>query len=123
MTTTYRLAGSRGSTTSVIVVPWYERRSFERIQALSTQDGRLHGTYESWVKSAEAATQDLLREGRVIHIVTIRADDYLAWLEREGRTNSARSRGLYILHVAETHGGDVAVLRKSPVRIDDAEMQ
>jgi hypothetical protein len=81
--------------TIVTVVPWYERKDYDKIRCM--RDGaRLPGSYEAWLENAFRDMRQLLARGCALKIVTIHLDEYFAWLSREGRPDSDAARSRYI---------------------------
>lgn len=81
--------------TTVLLVPWYERKDFEKIRDIS-QGERLPGTYDAWLDNAFRDMRRLLAQGCALKIVTIHLDDYYAWLANEAEVDSAAARSRYI---------------------------
>ncbi|AOO81615.1 hypothetical protein [Bosea vaviloviae] len=87
--------------TTVLVVPWYERKDFERMRLMSPSDGlsRSDGlpiSYEAWLDSAFRDMRQLLARGCALKIVTVHLDDYLTWLASEAEADTAAMRSRYV---------------------------
>lgn len=105
---------------TVIVVPWYEEADFAELVRLASDEPRLPTDFESWKRAATAATERLLAKGHAIQLITLRARDYTAWLDRTGRSNSRQARLRFLMAEAAKAGGDVAILRGKAEQSPDA---
>ncbi len=100
-----------GADPLVTLIPWYEASDFARLRELADQDGGMPGSYQQWRTQIDRATQTLLAHGKVVQFVTIRPDDYCAWLAQTGRSNTRAARARYFLHLAARNGANIAVIR------------
>jgi hypothetical protein len=87
--------------TTVLVVPWYERKDFETLRRMS-HGNKLPSSYESWLDNAFGEMRQLLATGCALKIVTLHLDDYFSWLESEAEVDSIPTRMRYIGKLAET---------------------
>jgi hypothetical protein len=78
------------------VLPWYERADFQRMWELAHDRDDMPSSYEVWHASARAVMTDWLSCGRALQIITIRPDEFLAWLKARGLINTAASRLKYV---------------------------
>jgi hypothetical protein len=99
--------------TTPIIVPWYDEADFEQLKRLAEGEKRLPPDYPTWLRAAAAATERLLAEGRTVELITIRAGDYLAWLQKTGRRNSHQARLRFLERQVRAAYGDVSILRAS----------
>jgi len=86
------------------VLPWYERADFSRLWQLADDRDEIPPDYETWHASALEVMNDWLSRGRALQIVTIRADEFLCWLERKGLPNTAETRLKYVEERARGDG-------------------
>ena len=97
-------------TTTVLVVPWYERRDFDRMRRMPAQGRDMPSSYDAWLDRAFQDMRELLARGCALKIVTIHLDDYLAWLEDEGAPDSVDMRSRYIRELS-LHGSQLSGAR------------
>lgn len=97
--------------TRIIVVPWYSRDDFDALRELAGDDSRFPPDFDSWERSAVSATEKLLAQGRIVQPLTIRVQDYLAWLEQTNRRNTAGARLRFLQISAAKVGSELSVLR------------
>jgi hypothetical protein len=90
----------RVDTTTVLVVPWYERKDFEALRRMS-QGNALPPRYETWLDNAFDEMRQLLSTGCALKIVTLHLDDYFAWLKAEDACDSTSARMRYLKALAE----------------------
>jgi hypothetical protein len=90
------------------VLPWYERTDFDRLWQLAADHDDIPRDYEVWYASALQVMNTWLARGRALQIVTIRPDEFLAWLEAKGLPNTASNRLRYVEEKA-TRAGSEAV--------------
>lgn len=60
--------------------------------------------YEVWYAAAVGVMNAWLAHGRALQIVTIRPDEFLAWLEASGLPNTAGTRLKYVEEKARVAG-------------------
>lgn len=65
--------------------------------------------YEVWHASARAVVTEWLARGRALQIITIRHDEFLAWLDARGLLNTAASRLKFVEERARGVGGSQSV--------------
>ena len=82
--------------TYTAVLPWYERADFQRIWELAHDREDMPSDYEVWHASALGVMNAWLARGRALQIITIRPDEFLAWLEAKGLRNTAATRLKYV---------------------------
>jgi hypothetical protein len=87
--------------TTVLVVPWYERKDFERMRLMCPSDGlsrsdSLPISYDAWLDNAFRDMRQLLATGCALKIVTVHLDDYLSWLASTAEADTAAMRSRYI---------------------------
>ncbi|MEZ2405744.1 hypothetical protein GGC47_000007 [Bosea sp. OAE752] len=90
-----------------VALPWYEREDFHRLWDLAHDRDQMPADYEEWHRNAVAVMNAWLARGRALEIVTIRPDDFLAWLEERALPNTAEMRRQYVEELAR-HCHDVA---------------
>jgi hypothetical protein len=86
--------------TTVLVVPWYERSDFEKLRGMS-EGRRFPRKYEDWLDHAFVEMRKILAKGCALKIVTIHLDDYFSWLGNEDEVDSASARIRYIAELAK----------------------
>ncbi len=75
-----------------VALPWYEEDDFHRLWELAQDREDMPSNYEVWHQQAMAVMNAWLARGRALQIVTIRPDEFLAWLEEHGLPNTAVTR-------------------------------
>jgi len=83
----------------VMVVPWYDRSAFAEICTASPSPG-VARDYDRWRDQATQAIERLLRQGKMIEIVTIRPAEYRAWLSLHAHCDSPLSRQRFVRELA-----------------------
>lgn len=78
------------------MLPWYERDDFERLWQLADDHDDMPREYEVWYANALQVMNIWLGHGRALQIVTIRPDEFLAWLEKRALSNTAVTRLRYV---------------------------
>lgn len=96
-----------------VALPWYEREDYQRIWDLAHDREEMPADYEVWHAAALGVINAWLARGRTLQIVTVKPDEFLAWLQNESLTNTAANRLKYVETKArgagsETHGLGVA---------------
>lgn len=90
------------------VLPWYERADFERLWQLAHDHDAMPREYEAWHASALEVMNTWLARGRALQIVTIRPDEFLAWLEVRKLPNTAATRLKYVEEKARGGSAEIA---------------
>lgn len=98
------------------VLPWYERADFQRMWELAHDRDEMPSNYEVWHASARAVMIEWLSRGRALQIITIRPDEFLAWLKARGLINTAASRLKYVEQRAR--GADISQPVDAGVTVD-----
>ena len=106
-----------------VALPWYERESYQRLWELAHDRDEMPGDYEVWHAAALHVMNAWLARGRALQIVTIRPDEFLAWLKERGLPNTAATRLNYVegqaMHAgSETGGIGIAASSNSLSRSD-----
>ncbi len=89
-----------------VALPWYERDDFHRLWELAHDRDEMPADYEVWQKQAMAVMNAWLARGRALQIVTIRPDEFLAWLEVQGLPNTAATRRSFVEEKAKQAGSE-----------------
>jgi len=89
-----------------VALPWYERDDFHRLWELAHDRDEMPSDYEAWHKQAMAVMNAWLARGRALQIVTIRPDEFLAWLEAQGLPNTAATRRSFVEEKAKRAGSE-----------------
>jgi len=79
-----------------VALPWYERADFQRLWELAHDRDDMPSNYDDWHAAALSVMNAWLARGRALQIVTIRPDEFLAWLESQGLPNTAATRLKYV---------------------------
>ena len=79
-----------------IAMPWYEREDFYRLLELAADRNEMTADYDDWLQKATAVAREYLARGQALQIITIRPNDFLAWLDDESLSNTARNRMRYV---------------------------
>lgn len=82
--------------TITVALPWYEREDFARLLELADDRADMTADYDVWHGRAKAVAQEFLARGRALQIVTIRTDEFLAWLNPLGLPNTSANRLRYV---------------------------
>ncbi|WP_377848599.1 hypothetical protein [Bosea sp. UC22_33] len=91
-----------------VALPWYERDDFRRLWELAHDRDEMPGDYETWHAAALSVMNAWLARGRALQIVTIRPDEFLAWLETERLPNTAATRLKYVEQKASGAGSETS---------------
>lgn len=96
-----------------MALPWYERDDFRRLWELAHDHDDMPADYEVWHEAARSVVNEWLARGRALQIVTVKPDEFLAWLDARGLPNTAATRLKYVEEKAagagsETGGGGIA---------------
>lgn len=87
----------------VVLVPWYEPDDFARLRHMRGNSS-LPPSYDRWQEEAKEQVQQLLATGVAAQIVSLRVDDYLAWLSLSCAADTPQSRLAYLAHLAVEAG-------------------
>lgn len=90
------------------VLPWYERADFQRLWQLAQDHDEMPRDYEVWHASALEVMNTWLARGRALQIVTIRPNEFLAWLKERRLPNTAATRLKFVEEKARGGGGSSA---------------
>ena len=93
--------------TYTAVLPWYERADFDRLWQLAHDHDEMPRDYEVWHASALEVMNTWLARGRALQIVTIRPDEFSAWLEARRLPNTAATRLKYVEDKARGGGQNI----------------
>lgn len=89
-------------------MPWYGRADFYRLLEFAVDRHEMTADYNAWHAQASAVARDFLARGQALQIVTIQADNFLAWLEAQGLPNTAVNRLRYVEQRAAASAATVA---------------
>lgn len=89
-----------------VALPWYEREDFQRLWELAHDRDEMPSDYDEWHRQAIAVVNAWLARGRALQIVTIRPDEFMAWLDSKGLPNTAASRRRYVESKATEAGSE-----------------
>ena len=79
-----------------VALPWYEREHFEQLWLLASDHDEMPRDYEVWHAAALSVINEWLSRGKALQIVTIRPDEFVAWLSERGLPNTAATRLKYV---------------------------
>lgn len=94
--------------TYTVALPWYERADFLRLWELAHDQDDMPSDYDVWHASAVSAVNAWLARGRALQIVTIRPEEFLAWLQARGLPNSAATRLKFVEGKAKGAGSETS---------------
>lgn len=89
-----------------VALPWYERKDFQRLWELAHDHDEMPRDYEVWHAAAVKVMHTWLARGRALQIVTIRPDEFLAWLQARDLPNTAATRLQYVEEKARQAGSE-----------------
>lgn len=89
-----------------VALPWYERQDFQRLWQIAHDRDEMPSDYDDWHRRAMSVVNAWLARGRALQIVTIRPDDFLAWLEARKLPNTAATRLNYVEEKATGAGSE-----------------
>lgn len=89
-----------------VALPWYEKEDYHRLWELAHDRHEMPSDYEGWHQQAIAVMNAWLARGRALQIVTIRPDEFLAWLDERGLPNTAVTRLSYVESKAMRAGSE-----------------
>lgn len=92
-----------------VALPWYSREDFDRLWELAHDHDDIPRDYDIWHAAAQNVISEWLARGKALQIVSIRPDEFLAWLEAEGLPNTAATRLKYVEAKAAGVGIDEAI--------------
>ena len=92
--------------TYTAVLPWYERADFKRLWELAHDHDDMPDDFDVWYASAFSVMNAWLARGRALQIVTIKPDEFLAWLQVRSLPNSAATRLKYVEEKAVGAGSE-----------------
>lgn len=81
-----------------VAMPWYDEDDFALLWSLAHDRDAMPPDYAEWHRNAQRVLSELLAAGRAIQVITIKPDDYLAWLGSTPNTAAARLR--YVEQIA-----------------------
>ncbi|KRE04325.1 hypothetical protein ASE61_25695 [Bosea sp. Root670] len=93
-----------------VALPWYERDDFQRLWELAHDRDEMPSDYDVWLAAALSVMNAWLARGRALQIVTIRPEEFLAWLEAAGLPNTAATRLKYVECKAASAGSETSGL-------------
>lgn len=79
-----------------VALPWYEREDFQLLWELAHDRLEMPGDYDVWHAAALSVINEWLSRGKALQIVTVRSDEFLAWLGVQGLPNTAATRLKYV---------------------------
>lgn len=79
-----------------VAMPWYEREDFSQLWELAHDRDEMPSDYDTWHRDAVAVMNAWLARGRALEIVTIKPDEFLAWLAETCLPNTADTRRRYV---------------------------
>ncbi|WP_336812374.1 hypothetical protein [Bosea sp. MMO-172] len=79
-----------------VALPWYEREHFEQLWQLANDQKEMPRDYEVWHAAALKVIDEWLARGKALQIVTIRPDEFIAWLAERQLSNTAATRRQYV---------------------------
>lgn len=92
-----------------VALPWYEREHFDQLWQLANDHNEMPRDYEVWHAAALNVINEWLARGKALQIVTIRPDEFLAWLGERNLPNTAATRLKYVEERASSAAGTAGV--------------
>jgi hypothetical protein len=89
------------SDVDVIVLAWYRREDYEKVQAMALDRATMEKTYDDWREIAEGVLAEIRAKGKKAEKVMVSPDDLTAFVEARGIKCDTEARALYAWHVAE----------------------
>lgn len=89
-----------------VALPWYEPDDFRRLWELAHDHDDMPADYEDWHAAAVTVVNAWLARGRTLQIITIKPDEFLAWLEARGLLNTSSNRLAYVEEKAKAAGSE-----------------
>lgn len=78
------------------VLPWYEKDDFQLLWELASDRDEIPADYDVWHAAALRVLREWLARGRALQIVTVKPNEFLAWLNDRGLPNTAATRLKYV---------------------------
>lgn len=91
-----------------VALPWYEREDFQRLWELAHDRGDMPSDYETWHEAAFRVMNAWLAQGRTVQIVTIKPDEFLAWIRARNLPNTAETRLQFVQSKAKRAGSETS---------------
>jgi len=91
-----------------VALPWYEREDFSRLWELAHDHDQMPRDYDVWHAAALQVIHAWLARGRALQIITIKPDEFIAWLQEKGLPNTAATRLKFVEDKAVTAGSETA---------------
>lgn len=89
-----------------VALPWYEPEDYQRLWDLAHDRNEMPADYEVWHAAALGVISAWLARGRALQIVTVKPDEFLAWLQDKGLANTAATRRKYVEAKARGAGSE-----------------
>jgi hypothetical protein len=89
-----------------VALPWYEPDDFQRLWDLADDQHDMPRNYDDWHAAALKVIEAWLARGRALQLVTIKPDDFVAWLEARKLPNTAAHRLKYVEEKATRAGSE-----------------
>lgn len=87
----------------MVALPWYEQDDYHQLKQMN-KGGTLPATYDEWRAEMLRTTKRASAQGIVVLGVTVRVDEYFAWLESQCRPDTAEARSSYFAQLAKAVG-------------------
>jgi len=75
-----------------IGIAWYSRQDYQRALEMMDDADQLPGTFDQWLKRAEATEQEMKRAGHVTVRTIIKPEEFTAWCRAKGLKLDAKAR-------------------------------
>lgn len=92
-----------------VALPWYEREHFDQLWQLANDQDEMPRDYDVWHAAALNVISEWLARGKALQIVTIRPDEFLAWLDERELSNTAATRLKYVEERALRTAGAISL--------------
>ena len=75
---------------------WYRREDYPLILEMMADRGKMHGTYDEWLRDVERLEQHLVGEGRTVKHVAIDPERFRAWCNQHNLKPAAKARSRFV---------------------------
>jgi hypothetical protein len=73
-------------------IAWYARQDYRRIVEIMDDADQLPGTFDQWLKRAEATEREMKRAGHTVARTMIKPDEFAAWCRAKGLSLDGKAR-------------------------------
>ncbi len=73
-------------------IAWYSRQDYRRALEIMEDADQLPGTFDQWLKRAEATEREIKRAGHVVVRAIIKPEEFAAWCRAKGLNIDTEAR-------------------------------